>query len=103
MYKLSYSVSGIIGKVGPPSAAMISGTLLLCPFVLGRIDRIDPRVAEYAHQVLRARLPYRTEIGIRVIGIDDFLSMANQNHRGHWTPKRRVVAKDDDGAQHGEQ
>src|SRR6266699_2953995 len=31
MYRLSYSVSGIMGTLPPPNAAMISGRVLVCP------------------------------------------------------------------------
>src|ERR1043165_3524498 len=31
--RLSYSLSAIVGYFGPPSAAMISGTVLLCPAI----------------------------------------------------------------------
>src|SRR2546425_9986780 len=68
---------------------------LLRSLVLSRVDRIDACVAKHARNLLRSHLTGGTQIDVRIVRVDKFLGMSDQNYRGDWPPKCGEVAEDD--------
>src|SRR5205085_10779290 len=76
---------------------------LLCPFVLGGVDRVDACVAEHPRQLLRAGLAGGTQINIGIVRVNDFFSVADQNDGRDWPAKRCEVPEHNDRAKNRKQ
>jgi len=70
---------------------------------LEQVKRVYSRVAEHAHQFLRARLSRRAEIDVRIVCVDNLLGVTNHDYGRDRTIESRKVSEHHHRAQHGKQ